>query len=91
VPPDLCGLMRRLQVNLELDAIRPLELAGAVTAADEIDPALFESMQYQGHTWSVPLARITREFFTVPCLRQLGLPDTPDLGGVAAGGSSVDS
>jgi len=69
--------------------IRPLEGLAQSPLRDEIDPALFESMKYQGHTWSVPLARITRPFFTVPvCLRQLGLPVYPNLGGVAAGGSS---
>ncbi|WP_045056040.1 ABC transporter substrate-binding protein [Aliterella atlantica] len=57
-PPDLLWFNATLTGQLvELNAIKPLEqwLDNSPVKA-EIDPALFESMEYLGHTWSVPFA-----------------------------------
>lgn len=53
----------------ELQAIQPLEnwLDQSPIKA-EIDPALFESMELDGHTWSVPLATNNTAIFYRPSL-----------------------
>ena len=53
----------------ELQAIQPLEkwLDQSPLKA-EIDPALFESMELNGHTWSVPLATNNTAIFYRPSL-----------------------
>lgn len=53
----------------ELQAIQPLEnwLDRSPLKA-EIDPALFESMELDGHTWSVPLATNNTAIFYRPSL-----------------------
>jgi multiple sugar transport system substrate-binding protein len=74
-PPDLLWFNATITGQLvELDAIRPLDdwLAQS-PLKDEIGSALFESMEYQGHTWSVPFGTNNVGVFTVlVCLRQLG-------------------
>jgi multiple sugar transport system substrate-binding protein len=55
-PPDLLWFNATLTGQLvELDAIRPLDdLLKSSPVEDEIDRSLFATMEYQGHTWSVP-------------------------------------
>lgn len=68
--PDLLWFNPTLAGQLvELDAIRPLEdwLANSPVKA-ELDPALFESMNYQGHTWSLPFATNNVGVFYRPSL-----------------------
>jgi multiple sugar transport system substrate-binding protein len=69
-PPDLLWFNATLTGQLvELDAIRPLDdWLAASTVRAEIDPALFESMQYRGHTWSVPFATNNTGIFYRPSL-----------------------
>ncbi|MBD1904269.1 ABC transporter substrate-binding protein [Funiculus sociatus GB2-A5] len=71
-PPDMLWFSPMLTGQLvELDAIRPLEdWLNASPLRDEIDPALFESMQYAGHTWSVPFGTNNVGVFYRPSLFQ---------------------
>lgn len=69
-PPDLLWFNPTITGQLvELGAIRPIEdwLATSSVKA-EIDPALFESMEYQGHTWSVPFGTNNVGVFYRPSL-----------------------
>ena len=54
--PDMLWFAPTITGQLvELDAIRPIEdWLDRSPLKDQIDPALFESMQWEGHTWSVP-------------------------------------
>ena len=78
--PDLLWYNSTLTGQLvELDAIRPLEdwLAQS-PLRDEIDPALFESMKYQNHTWSVPFGTNNTAFFYRPSLfKAAGITELP--------------
>ena len=80
VPPDLLWFNATLTGQLvELNAIRPLEswLAN-LPEFSQIDPALFESMNYQGHTWSVPFATNNVGIFYRPSLfKTAGITDLP--------------
>jgi len=70
-PPDLLWFNPTITGQLvELGAIRPLEdwLAHSQVALEEIDRALFESMEYQGHTWSVPFGTNNVGVFYRPSL-----------------------
>lgn len=69
-PPDLLWFNATITGQLvELDAIRPLDDWLATSPVqDEIDPALFESMEYQGHTWSVPFGTNNVAVFYRPSL-----------------------
>jgi multiple sugar transport system substrate-binding protein len=69
-PPDLLWNTPTMAGKLaELQAIKPLEnwLDQSPIKA-EIDPALFESMELGGHTWSVPLATNNTAIFYRPSL-----------------------
>ena len=70
VPPDLLWFNPTITGQLvELGAIRPLEdLLNASPVQNEIDPALFSSMQFQGHTWSVPFGTNNAGIFYRPSL-----------------------
>ncbi len=69
-PPDLLWFNATITGQLvELDAIRPLDdWLAASPVKDEIDQALFESMEYQGHTWSVPFGTNNVGVFYRPSL-----------------------
>ena len=79
VPPDLLWFNATLTGQLvELDAIRPLEDWLTQSLRDEIDPALFESMEYQGHTWSVLFGTNNSEVFYRPSLfKAAGITQLP--------------
>ncbi len=79
-PPDLLWFNATLTGQLvELDAIAPMENWLAQSPVrDEIDPALFESMQYAGHTWSVPFGTNNVGVFYRPSLfKAAGITDLP--------------
>ena len=69
-PPDMLWFNSTITGRLvELDAIRPLEdLLAKSPVKDELDPVLFESMQFQGHTWSVPFGTNNAGIFYRPTL-----------------------
>lgn len=69
-PPDLLWFNATITGQLvELDAIRPLDdWLAASPVKDEIDQVLFESMEYQGHTWSVPFGTNNVGVFYRPSL-----------------------
>lgn len=71
-PPDLLWFNATITGQLvELDAIRSLDDWLATSPVrDEIDPVLFESMQYQGHTWSIPFGTNNVGIFYRPSLFQ---------------------
>ncbi|PPS42207.1 ABC transporter substrate-binding protein [Chroococcidiopsis sp. TS-821] len=81
-PPDLLWFNATLTGQLvELDAIRPLEdWLTALPVKKQLDPALFESMEYQGHIWSVPFGTNNSGVFYRPSLFQAAgitkLPET---------------
>ncbi|XQQ06431.1 MAG: ABC transporter substrate-binding protein [Leptolyngbya sp. IPPAS B-1204] len=58
VPPNLLWYAPMLTGQLvELDAIVPLEdWLDPLPIKQDIDPTLFESMQWEGHLWSVPFS-----------------------------------
>ena len=70
VPPDMLWFNPTLTGQLvELNAIRALdELLAASSVKDEIDPALFESMQFLSHNWSVPFGTNNAGIFYRPSL-----------------------
>ena len=79
-PPDLLWFNATITGQLvELDAIRPLDdWLAASPVKDEIDPALFESMEYQGHTWSVPFGTNNVGVFYRPSLfKAAGITQLP--------------
>ncbi len=69
-PPDMLWFNPTITGRLaELNAIRPLDdLLAASPLRDEIDPALLETMQFQGHTWSVPFGANNAGIFYRPAL-----------------------
>ncbi len=80
VPPDLLWFNATITGQLvELDAIRPLEdWLTALPVRDEIDPVLFGSMEYQGHTWSVPFGANNVAIFYRPSLfKAAGITQLP--------------
>ncbi len=80
VPPELLWFNATITGQLvELNAIRPLEeRLAASPVRDEIDPALLESMQYQGHTWSVPFGTNNTSVFYRPSLfKAAGITQLP--------------
>ncbi|MBD2091470.1 ABC transporter substrate-binding protein [Microcoleus sp. FACHB-1515] len=78
--PDLLWFAPTITGQLvELDAIRSIEdwLDRSPLKA-EIDPALFESMQWEGHTWSVPFGVNNVGIFYRPSLFEAaGIEDLP--------------
>ncbi len=83
-PPDLLWYIPTIAGQLvELDAIRPLDdwLADS-PMRDQIDPALFGTMKFRGHFWSVPFATNNAGIFYRPSLFQAAgvtqLPQTWD-------------
>lgn len=78
-PPDLLWYNATMTGQLvELDAIRPLDDLLASPLKAEIDPALFESMEYQGHTWSVPFGTNNVGVFYRPSLfKAAGITQLP--------------
>lgn len=79
-PPDLLWFNATITGQLvELDAIRPLEeMLAHSPLRSEIDPALFESMEYQGHTWSVPFGTNNTGVFYRPSLfKEAGITELP--------------
>ena len=79
-PPDLLWFNATITGQLvELDAIRPLDdWLAASPVKDEIDQALFESMEYQGHTWSVPFGTNNVGVFYRPSLfKAAGITQLP--------------
>jgi len=80
-PPDLLWFNSTITGQLvELGAIRPLEdwLAHSQVPMQEIDQALFASMEYQGHTWSVPFGTNNVGVFYRPSLfKAAGIAELP--------------
>jgi multiple sugar transport system substrate-binding protein len=79
-PPDLLWFNATITGQLvELNAIRPLDdWLAASSVRDEIDPVLFESMHYQGHTWSVPFGTNNVAVFYRPSLFEaVGITQLP--------------
>lgn len=79
-PPDLLWFNATLTGQLvELNAIQPLEERLAVSPVrNEIDPALFASMDYQSHTWSVPFGTNNVAVFYRPSLfKAAGITQLP--------------
>ncbi|WP_009631229.1 ABC transporter substrate-binding protein [Synechocystis sp. PCC 7509] len=79
-PPDLLWFNATLTGQLvELNAILPLEnWLAKLPEFSQIDPALFESMEYGGHTWSVPFATNNVGIFYRPSLfKAAGITELP--------------
>lgn len=82
IPPDILWFVPQLTGQLaELQAIRPLDdWLNRSPLKSEIDPALFESMELDGHIWSIPLATNNTAIFYRPTLFKkagiLKLPET---------------
>jgi multiple sugar transport system substrate-binding protein len=79
-PPDLLWYSPTLAGQLaELDAIKPLEnWLNKSPIKDEIDPALFESMELNGHLWSIPFATNNTGIFYRPSLfKKAGITKLP--------------
>lgn len=64
---------------VELNAIRPLdEWLATSPVKDEIDPALFSSMEWEGHTWSIPFGVNNVGIFYRPSLfKAAGIHNLP--------------
>lgn len=83
-PPDLLWYIPTIAGQLvELDAIRPLDdLLATSPVREQIDPALFGTMQFRDHLWSVPFATNNAGIFYRPSLFQAAgvtqLPQTWD-------------
>jgi multiple sugar transport system substrate-binding protein len=79
-PPDMLWFNPTLTGQLvELNAIRPLDdFLTASSVKDEIDPALLETMQFQGHIWSVPFGTNNAGIFYRPSLfKAAGISQLP--------------
>jgi multiple sugar transport system substrate-binding protein len=82
--PDLLWYIPTIAGQLvELDAIRPLDdWLAASPMHDQIDPALFGTMEFRDHIWSVPFATNNAGIFYRPSLFQAAgvtqLPQTWD-------------
>jgi multiple sugar transport system substrate-binding protein len=80
VPPDMLWFNPTLTGQLvELNAIRPLDdLLATSSVKGEIDPALFESMQFSGRIWSVPFGTNNAGIFYRPSLfKAAGITQLP--------------
>lgn len=80
VPPDMLWFNPTLTGQLvELNAIRPLDdLLATSSVKGEIDPALFESMEFSGHIWSVPFGTNNAGIFYRPSLfKAAGITQLP--------------
>lgn len=79
-PPDMLWYAPTITGQLiELGAIRPIEewLENS-PIQEQIDPALFESMQLEGHTWSVPFGTNNVGVFYRPSLFEAaGITELP--------------
>lgn len=78
--PDMLWYAPMLTGQLvELDAIRPLEdWLSTSPMRDQIDPALFSSTDYEGHTWSVPFGTNNVGIYYRPSLFQAaGITELP--------------
>lgn len=64
---------------VELEAIRPVDEWFATSPVkDQLDPALFDSMQWEGHEWSVPFGVNNVGIFYRPSLfEQAGIKQLP--------------
>lgn len=79
-PPDLLWFNSTITAQLvELNAIRPMDDFWATSPLkSEIDPALFESMQFQDHFWSVPFGTNNAGIFYRPSLfKAAGISQLP--------------
>lgn len=79
-PPDLLWFNPTITGQLvELGAIRPLDdLLATSPLRQELDPALLESMQFQGYTWSIPFGTNNVGVFYRPSLlEKAGITDLP--------------
>ncbi len=79
-PPDLLWFGPTITGQLvELDALVPLdEMLSKSSVKDEIDPALFDSMKYQGKIWSIPFATNNVGIFYRPSLfKAAGIKELP--------------
>ncbi|NJO51624.1 MAG: extracellular solute-binding protein, partial [Leptolyngbyaceae cyanobacterium RM2_2_4] len=79
-PPDMLWYAPTITGQLiELGAIRPIEEWLAESPIQEqIDPALFESMQLEGHTWSIPFGTNNVGVFYRPSLFEAaGITELP--------------
>lgn len=79
-PPDMLWFSPMLTGQLvELDAVVPLEEKLTRSSVyDQIDPALFEAMQYNEHTWSVPFGTNNVGIFYRPSLfKAAGITQLP--------------
>ncbi|HLO49319.1 MAG TPA: ABC transporter substrate-binding protein [Kamptonema sp.] len=80
-PPDLLWYIPMFAGQLaELDAIIPLEdWLNKSPLKAEIEPALFESMELKGHTWSIPLGTNNAAIFYRPSLfKAAGIKKLPE-------------
>lgn len=70
--PDLLWYVPQLTGQLvELEAIQPLEdWLNQSPLKDQIDPALFDTMTFEGHLWSIPFATNNAAVFYRPSLFQ---------------------
>ncbi|MBW4652956.1 MAG: ABC transporter substrate-binding protein [Kaiparowitsia implicata GSE-PSE-MK54-09C] len=77
-PPDLLWYAPMITGQLvELEALRSLDDWLETTAGrDQIDPALLESMQWEGHTWSIPFGTNNVAIFYRPSLFEAAGIDT---------------
>ncbi len=81
VPPDMLWFVPQLTGQLvELDAIRPLDdWLDNSPIKEQIDPVLFESMQLNGQTWSIPFGTNNAAIFYRPSLfEKAGIESPPD-------------
>ncbi|MBW4650921.1 MAG: ABC transporter substrate-binding protein [Kastovskya adunca ATA6-11-RM4] len=79
-PPDLLWYNPTITGRLvEMAAIRPLDdLLAASPVGDELDPSLWESMQFQGRIWSVPFGTNNAGIFYRPSLfKAAGITQMP--------------
>ncbi len=79
-PPDILWYSPMITGQLvELGAIQPIEnWLDQSTVKAEIDPALFEGMELDGHTWSVPMATNNTAIFYRPSLfKAAGVENLP--------------
>ncbi len=69
-PPDLLWYAPMITGQLvELEALRSLDdWLETTPSRDQIDPALLESMQWEGHTWSIPFGTNNVAIFYRPSL-----------------------
>lgn len=78
--PDILWYSPQITGQLvELDGIEPLETwLDESPIKAEIDPALFEAMQLNGHTWSIPMATNNTAIFYRPSLfEEAGITKLP--------------